>query len=187
MEKGSLLVGFGRDWSSGMSPGRVEAKHQVPRVQALGNFHHVVHEHSHDCSAAALGRLAVHAGPNRLQQPRLVRSSGFHGHPVESAMDLDNVAALTGPSRPRRCRSFVSTQPTSIRQAKGWKFICPIHNAPPFSRPRVPARPVQPLRRWGLRVGVGLMTTNRTPSCTPPVCINTDTSSGGLEHAGLRA
>ena len=43
---------------------------------------------------------------------------------LSSAMDLDNVAALNG--------SFAAT---SVQVIKGWKFICPIHNAPPFSRP----------------------------------------------------
>ena len=85
VEKGSLLSGSSRK-ELGDVPEALLKTYDT-RCAAFRPWvisHHVVHEHSQDCSAAALVRLAVHAGPNRLQQPhRLVRSSGFHGHAVE--------------------------------------------------------------------------------------------------------
>ena len=53
---------------------------------------------------------------------------------LSSAMDLDNVAALNG-SFAASVQVIDSTRLTSTRQAKGWKFIWPTHNARRFSRP----------------------------------------------------
>ena len=152
--------------------------------------HHVVHEHSQDRSAAALGRLAVHAGPNRLQQPhRLVRSSGFHGHPVErhgfgqrrraERVLRGHVGAghpiphdLPRPVRPRAGSSSVQLTMRAV-----------------FPGPGVSARPVQPLRRRGLCVRVGLDDDEPGHRLVhrPVVHQHRLHPSGGFEHAGVRA
>ena len=94
---------------------------------------------------------------------------------LSSTMDLDNVAALNGCLRPRRCRSFDSTRRTSIRRAKGWKSTVQLTMCPFFQARVFQPDPFNPCDA-GAYVSVSdLMTTNEdTVMYTAPLYINTD-------------